>query len=78
MIRRVNSIDSGLGASVFSSDLSRADGIGRQLEVGSVWLNSFSMPHPAGYFSGHKQSGVGGEWGKQGLFAYCAAQTIHV
>ncbi|RAH51350.1 ALDH-like protein [Aspergillus brunneoviolaceus CBS 621.78] len=48
LIRRVNATESRLGACC----------IARQLEVGTVWLNSFAIPHPHGYFSGWKQSGI--------------------
>lgn len=78
VIRRANNTDSGLGACVWSKDPTRALSIGRQLEAGSVWINSSEKPSPFGYFSGHKQSGIGGEWGRQGLLSYCNTQSIHI
>jgi acyl-CoA reductase-like NAD-dependent aldehyde dehydrogenase len=30
------------------------------------------------YFSGHKESGIGGEWGKQGLLSYVNTQSLHM
>ncbi|KAL2847135.1 aldehyde dehydrogenase domain-containing protein [Aspergillus pseudodeflectus] len=78
VLRRVNNTESGLGACVWSMDREKAERFGRRLEVGSLWINSFEKPHPAGYFSGHKKSGIGGEWGRQGLLSYCNTQTIHV
>ncbi|PYI22213.1 aldehyde dehydrogenase [Aspergillus japonicus CBS 114.51] len=69
LIRRVNATESGLGACVWALDVATAERIARQLEVGTVWLNSFANPHPHGYFSGWKQSGIGGEWGRQGLLS---------
>ncbi|KIV98380.1 uncharacterized protein PV09_09785, partial [Verruconis gallopava] len=47
-----------------------AECIGRRLETGFVWINSFEKPLPIAYFSGHRESGIGGEWGKQGLLSY--------
>lgn len=41
-------------------------------------MNSFEKPLPMAYFSGHKDSGVGGEWGRQGLLSYCYTQSLHV
>ncbi|PYI34789.1 aldehyde dehydrogenase [Aspergillus indologenus CBS 114.80] len=76
LIRRVNATESGLGACVWALDVATAERIARQLEVGTVWLNSFAIPHPHGYFSGWKQSGIGGEWGRQGLLSYCHTQTL--
>lgn len=76
LIRRVNATESGLGACVWALDMATAKCIARQLEVGTVWLNSFAIPHPHGYFSGWKQSGIEGEWGRQGLLSYCHTQTL--
>ncbi|KAL2827343.1 aldehyde dehydrogenase domain-containing protein [Aspergillus cavernicola] len=77
LLRRANNTKSGLGACVWAKDLREAKRIGSQIHAGSVWLNSFEKPHPYGYLAGHKESGVGGEWGKQGLLSYCDAQTFH-
>ncbi|OJJ65112.1 hypothetical protein ASPSYDRAFT_138620 [Aspergillus sydowii CBS 593.65] len=78
VLSRVNDTKSGLGACVWSRDAEAAQRFGRQLEAGSLWINSFAKPHPAGYLAGQKQSGIGGEWGRQGLLSYCNAQSIHV
>ncbi|KAK7431289.1 hypothetical protein QQZ08_002060 [Neonectria magnoliae] len=78
VIQRVNDTDSGLGSCVWARDTATAERLARKLEVGSVWINSFEIPSPYGYFSGWKQSGVGGEWGRQGLLSYCHTQTLQI
>ncbi|KAH7161063.1 aldehyde dehydrogenase domain-containing protein [Dactylonectria macrodidyma] len=78
VISRVNDTESGLGSCVWAKDATTAERIARQLEVGSVWINSFEIPSPHGYFSGWKQSGIGGEWGKQGLRSYSQTQTLQI
>lgn len=78
VVTRANDTVAGLGACVWAEDIQEAERIGRRLEAGSLWLNSYEKPLPMGYFSGHKQSGIGGEWGKQGLLAYCNTQSIHI
>ncbi|KAJ5811541.1 hypothetical protein N7474_007842 [Penicillium riverlandense] len=78
VIQRANSTSTGLGACVWAKNVKDAERIGRNLDVGSLWINSFEKPHPAGYFSGRKESGFGGEWGKQGLLSYCNTQTVHI
>jgi acyl-CoA reductase-like NAD-dependent aldehyde dehydrogenase len=40
VIDRANALRSGLGASVWSKDLERAERMARRLEAGSVWVNS--------------------------------------
>jgi acyl-CoA reductase-like NAD-dependent aldehyde dehydrogenase len=40
VIDRANALRTGLGASVWSKDMERAQRMARQLEAGSVWVNS--------------------------------------
>ncbi|KAF2483757.1 aldehyde dehydrogenase domain-containing protein [Neohortaea acidophila] len=71
VIKRANSSLTGLGACVWGKDIERAERIARRLEAGSVFVNSFEKPTPQAVFGGHKESGIGGEWGKEGLKAFC-------
>lgn len=77
VISRVNDTLTGLGGTVWSADLDRAERLASQIEAGTVWINSFEKPLAQGYLTGYKQSGVGGEWGKQGLLAYMNAKVVH-
>ncbi|KAL4762598.1 aldehyde dehydrogenase family protein [Aspergillus foveolatus] len=76
VIARANSLKDGLGASVWSKDLDRAERIGRQLSAGSVWLNSHFDVAPNVPFGGHKWSGLGSEWGMTGLKQYCNSTSL--
>lgn len=76
VVNRANLMNAGLGACVFSPNLERAERIARKLEAGTVWINMSEMPNPGAYFSGFKNSGLGGEMGKQGLLSYCYTQSI--
>ncbi|KAI0904868.1 aldehyde dehydrogenase-like protein [Ustulina deusta] len=77
VINRANSTEYGLGASVWSKDAGQAERIARQLEAGTVWINTHMEIGPKFPFGGHKQSGIGCEWGVEGLKGYCNLQTIH-
>ncbi|KAH6884844.1 aldehyde dehydrogenase-like protein [Thelonectria olida] len=77
VIRRVNATQSGLGASLWSKDADKAQQLARRLESGTVWVNNFPKPVPMGFFNGWKQSGIGGEWGRQGLYSYVNTRSIH-
>ena len=66
----------GLGASVWSDDLEEAERIARRIEAGSVWINAHLEPSPYAPFGGHKESGMGVEWGRLGMRAYCNSQTL--
>ncbi|GAD97180.1 hypothetical protein NECHADRAFT_43411 [Paecilomyces variotii No. 5] len=77
VIQRANDTNTGLGGAVWSSDLDRANRVADQIEAGTIWINSFEKPHPLGYLAGHKESGLGGEWGTAGLLSYCNTKVIH-
>ncbi len=70
VIKRANNSLAGLGACVWGKDVEHAERIARRLEAGSVFVNSWEKPTPQAVFGGHKESGIGGEWGKEGLKAF--------
>jgi acyl-CoA reductase-like NAD-dependent aldehyde dehydrogenase len=76
VIRRANDTEYGLGASVWTNNKDRASRMARKLNAGSIWINSHMLLNPAATFGGHKQSGIGAEWGVQGLKAYCNTKTF--
>jgi acyl-CoA reductase-like NAD-dependent aldehyde dehydrogenase len=75
VIKKANALETALGASVWSKDLERATRIADRLEAGVVWVNSHFDASPMAPFGGHKQSGIGVEWGLAGLLEYCNSQT---
>ena len=78
VIRRANGVNTGLGACVWGKDVEHAEKVALRLQAGSVFVNSFEKPTPQAIFGGHKESGIGGEWGQMGLLAYCNPQAMHV
>ncbi|KAI1029148.1 hypothetical protein LB503_013334 [Fusarium chuoi] len=78
VISRVNASDYGLGASVWSKDVSRARRMAEQLEAGSVWVNTHFEVAPNVPFGGHKQSGISMDWGEVGLKGWCNPQAYWV
>lgn len=76
VIRRANDTQMGLGASVWSKDVERAQRMGRQLEAGSVWINCHFELAPYVPFGGHKASGIGMEWGLVGMKGWCNTQSV--
>ncbi|KAL3421921.1 putative aldehyde dehydrogenase [Phlyctema vagabunda] len=59
VLERANRGKTGLGASVWSKDLVRAERMARELSAGSVWVNSHFDVAPNVPFGGHKWSGIG-------------------
>lgn len=78
VLRRANDNPNGLGGSVWSGDLAKAEEVADRLETGTVWINSISAPSPDIFFPPTKESGTGGEWGKQGLKEMCSVQVKHI
>lgn len=68
----------GLGASVWSTDLEKAAEIAERIQVGSVWINSHMGIEPGVPFAGHKSSGIGCEWGVEGLKGFCNIQALYL
>lgn len=68
----------GLGASVWSRDIERAQRIADQLEAGCVWVNNHAELSNNTSFGGHKESGIGYEGGLGGMMGYCNAQSVHI
>ena len=77
-ITRANNTNYGLGASVWCRNLERATGIAEEIEAGSVWVNTHFELDPRAPFGGHKESGIGTEFGVGGLKSYCNSQTLYL
>ncbi|KAJ6584965.1 aldehyde dehydrogenase-like protein [Mycena capillaripes] len=78
VISRANALRTGLGASVWSKDVKRAERMARQLSAGSVWVNSHFDVAPNVPFGGHKESGIGMEWGIEGFKQYTNTTSLWV
>ncbi len=76
VVTRANAVDVGLGGSVWSADKEKAKAIASRLECGSVWINSHGMIQPNVPFGGVKGSGIGVEFGVDGLKEYTTIQAI--
>nr|WP_246827130.1 aldehyde dehydrogenase family protein [Rhizobium binae] len=76
VIARANQNPAGLGGSVWSADLEKAKHYAMQLECGSVWINKHGAIQPNAPFGGVKQSGIGVEFGAEGLKEFTTIQTV--
>jgi aldehyde dehydrogenase (NAD+) len=74
-IRIANDSIYGISGSVWTTDMARGEGVARALRTGSVSINgrphAVSTPH-----GGFKQSGLGREFGPEGVRSYTETQRI--
>ncbi len=75
-IARANDSTFGLGASVFTTDLSETMEATERLQAGMVWVNNPLIDNDALPFGGCKRSGVGRELGRQGLEAFRQSKMV--
>lgn len=76
VVARANDTIWGLGATIWSKDLDRAERIARRIESGTVWINEVHQYSPHQAFGGHKQSGIGCENSLHGLMEYTNWQSV--
>lgn len=77
-IARANDTDYGLGGSVWSTDLDRAYAVATKVNSGTVWINKHLDLPPDIPFRGARQSGIGAEFGQEGLEEYTQARIINM
>ncbi|MBX7493924.1 aldehyde dehydrogenase family protein [Qipengyuania sp. 1NDW9] len=77
-IERANNSEYGLAGAVWTKDTDKGVEIAEQLETGTVWINEFLHISPLAPFGGHKQSGIGAEYGIDGLKEFTYPQVITV
>lgn len=76
VIERANDSSNGLGGSVWSKDIAKAKEVASRMECGSVWINKHGAIQPNAPFGGVKSSGIGVEFGEEGLQEYTDIQVV--
>jgi len=66
----------GLGASIWSNDLSRVHRLIPRIKAGTVWVNCHSMLDASLPFGGFKQSGIGREMGRAALDLFTETKAV--
>lgn len=77
-LRLANDSDYGLGAAVWTRDLSRAHRLSRRLKAGSVFINNYNDGDMTVPFGGYKQSGNGRDKSLHALDKFTELKTIWI
>lgn len=72
----VNETQYGLAASVWTNNLHLAQTMVKRFQAGIVGINSHGFVDPRAPFGGIKQSGLGREYGEEGLEAFLETKTV--
>ena len=78
LLARVNALDVGLTASIWTHDLDRAHRLASKVEAGYVWINGAATHHVGVPFGGVKQSGIGREESIEELLACTQIKNVNV
>jgi len=71
-----NDTEYGLGAGIWTSDISKAHTLAKKLRAGTVWINCYNVFDAALPFGGYKQSGWGREMGHEVLNNYTEVKAV--
>jgi len=78
VIRVANATEYGLGASIWSRDLARAERVAERIESGAVAINDMVKSDPRLPFGGVKRSGIGRELSHYGLKEFVNIKSVVV
>ena len=76
VIDRANSSEYGLGGSVWSESVEAADAVAARMESGTIWINHHTHFGPHIPFAGAKQSGIGTEFGREGMLEFSQRSVV--
>ncbi|WP_024795610.1 aldehyde dehydrogenase family protein [Tomitella biformata] len=75
-IRISNNTIFGLAGGVWSADLERATRVANGMRASSIQVNDQMWNHQTAPFGGYKQSGIGREWGTEGIAEFLEIKTV--
>jgi succinate-semialdehyde dehydrogenase/glutarate-semialdehyde dehydrogenase len=75
-LEKANSSEYGLGSSIFTRDMTRAQRAIDELEAGYTWVNAVQIAHDELPFGGTKHSGYGKEHGTEVLDYYTEQKSV--
>lgn len=77
-VRVGNDTPFGLAAGIWTKDVQRAHRVAGALDAGTIWVNSYRTLAYNVPYGGFKQSGIGREYGLEGLDEYLQTKSVWV
>lgn len=77
LIAQANGTVFGLACGIWTESFKKAWRIGRALEAGSVWINTYKQSVTSTPFGGFKKSGIGREKGIDGMKLYAQVKSMY-
>jgi betaine-aldehyde dehydrogenase len=77
-IAMANDSDYGLGANIYTNNLSYVMKAMEEVKAGTFWVNDPLTDNETGPFGGMRQSGIGRELGEEGLEAFRETKHVHI
>jgi phenylacetaldehyde dehydrogenase len=71
-----NDSEYGLGAGIWTRDISKAHALAKKIKAGTVWINCYNVFDASLPFGGYKQSGWGREMGHEVLNNYTEVKAV--
>ena len=78
LIAQCNDNMFGLASGIWTRDFKNAWRIGRALQTGTVWVNTYKVFSISTPFSGVKMSGYGQEKGRLGILEYTSQKSFYI
>ena len=78
VIKLTNNTEYGLSAEVYSTDIKKAERVAKQIQAGTVAINTDNFFKPFCPFGGYKKSGMGREYGETGMKEFAQIKVIVV
>lgn len=77
LIAQANDSVYALAAGIWSRDFKRAWKLGRAVQAGTVWINTYKQFSVSTPFGGWRDSGLGREKGREGIFQYMEQKSMY-
>lgn len=78
VVKMANNTDYGLSAEIYTQNLSKGEKIAKQINAGTVAINTDNFFKPECPFGGYKKSGFGREYGRIGMQEFSQVKLIAV